>query len=425
MRLLTLRWESRHYTARAAPARGFPARRPTKNARGGGAERTIAAVPAIPIAPMKSLNLPYNPRLDQLRWLAASLVFGFHFLLEYHQQGGLPPVSPWWGIVTQGHTGVGLFFTLSGYLFMQIALHQGAIHYGDFLRNRVLRILPLFLTIFFVALSVGRDKFQPQDLLYVFATNYGLAPTSYTPITGAAWTISLEFSFYLVFPFLARFALERGPGYLARLVGLMAFFKLAAFSVSDKPELMYFSTFVGRFDQFLVGMLAAQLAHGQAPLLRRIAPVAVPVTLLLAVASSALQTAIAPFDGAGKSAYWIVWSLQESVVWSLVIVAWLAFDRRLPGWLERVLVQGGKISFSFYLLHMALLHLLATHFGLVALVPEPRINAVLLLLATYALTWGLATVSYNAIEEPFLGLRRRYGTRGAPAAAPADAQPGA
>ena len=26
---------------------------------------------------MKSLNIPYNPRLDQLRWLAATIVFLF------------------------------------------------------------------------------------------------------------------------------------------------------------------------------------------------------------------------------------------------------------------------------------------------------------------------------------------------------------
>jgi peptidoglycan/LPS O-acetylase OafA/YrhL len=31
---------------------------------------------------MKSLNIAYNPRIDRLRWLAATIVFLFHFLLE-------------------------------------------------------------------------------------------------------------------------------------------------------------------------------------------------------------------------------------------------------------------------------------------------------------------------------------------------------
>ena len=37
---------------------------------------------------MRSLNLPYNPRIDQLRWLAVTLVFLFHFYLEYRGLGG-------------------------------------------------------------------------------------------------------------------------------------------------------------------------------------------------------------------------------------------------------------------------------------------------------------------------------------------------
>jgi peptidoglycan/LPS O-acetylase OafA/YrhL len=32
---------------------------------------------------MQSLNLQYNPRIDQLRWLAATIVFLFHFHLEW------------------------------------------------------------------------------------------------------------------------------------------------------------------------------------------------------------------------------------------------------------------------------------------------------------------------------------------------------
>src|SRR3569833_299504 len=123
---------------------------------------------------MKSLNIAYNPRLDQIRWLAATIVFLFHFQLEYRGLGGAGLASNWWGIVREGHTGVGLFFTLSGFQFMQIALRQQQIVYRDFVRNRFLRIFPLFLVIYLVALSIGRDTFEPQQLLWMFATNLGL-----------------------------------------------------------------------------------------------------------------------------------------------------------------------------------------------------------------------------------------------------------
>lgn len=360
---------------------------------------------------MKSLNIPYNPRIDQLRWLAATIVFLFHFHQEWRVLGGQGLSSPWWGLVTEGHTGVGLFFTLSGFLFMQIALHQKQIVYGDFLRNRFLRIFPLFFTIFLVATSIGRDKFKPEDILYLLTTNLGLAPTSGSVITGAAWCISLEFMFYALFPFLARFTMERGATYLLSLLGLMLFFKFAAFTVNQNSTLMYFSTFVGRFDQFLVGMLAALAYQQYRAGLQRYVLLLLPLALAMAVCSSALQASVAPFGAQPRSNFWIVWSLLESSVWACVILAWVSFQRALPGWLEAVLNHGGKISFSFYLLHMAMLHLLSAWFGMASLTGHPVGDAALMLAGAYGATWALATLSYRTIEEPFLRMRRGYGAK--------------
>ncbi|TWI64342.1 peptidoglycan/LPS O-acetylase OafA/YrhL [Pseudoduganella lurida] len=357
---------------------------------------------------MKSLNIAYNPRIDQLRWLAALIVFLFHFHIEARGHGAPPLAGSWWGIVTEGQTGVGLFFTLSGFLFMQIAQHQKTIVYSDFLRNRILRIMPLFLVVFLLATSIGRDRFQPQDVLYLLTTNLGNSPTSASVVTGAAWCISLEFLFYLVFPFIARFTLEQGPRYLVRLLVLMLLFKLAAYGENGRSTLMYFSTFVGRFDQFLVGMLAATLYPRVQPWLERHAAWLAPLALFLAVANTALQARVAPF-GDTHAPFWITWSLQESVVWAGVIVAWVSLRRALPGWLERALCHGGKVSFSFYLLHAAVIHTLGRTFGLPALTGNAAADTVLLGILVYALTWAIATLSYRTVEEPFLRMRRSYG----------------
>jgi peptidoglycan/LPS O-acetylase OafA/YrhL len=358
---------------------------------------------------MQSLNLQYNPRIDQLRWLAATIVFLFHFALEYRGLGGTVPASPWLALVTEGHTGVGLFFTLSGFLFMQIALAQKTIVYRRFIRNRVLRIAPLFLTIFLVATSIGRDTFQPQDVLYIFATNLGHAPTSGTVITGAAWTISLEFLFYLVFPFLAINTLERGARYLLQLLLLMVFFKLAAYTVNDNSTLMYFCTFVGRFDQFLIGMLAALLYARHAAGWQRHAPWLIVLAAALVICDTAAMHHIAPFGATPKSAFWIGWSLLESAGWALFILAWVAFRPRLPGVLDRVLNHGGKISFSFYLLHMGIVHVLAQRVGAIHPTGRGWLDVVIMFVLCYGATWALASLSYRAIEEPFLRMRGRYG----------------
>ncbi len=358
---------------------------------------------------MRSLNIQYNPRIDQLRWLAATLVFLFHFHLEYRRLGGNGLVNPWTSMIIEGHTGVGLFFTLSGFLFMQIALRQRQIRYGEFLRNRVLRIAPLYVVIFLVATSISRDKFQPQDLLFFFASNLGMPPTSQTVITGAAWTISLEFLFYLVFPFLARFAIERGVRYLAGWLVLLLFFKAAAFTVNTNSTLMYFSTFVGRFDQFIIGMIAAMTYARHEATLRRWAPFLVLASAALVVWNTRLMHVNASFLTAPHASFWIIWTMLESAGWALLILAWVAFKPGFQGPLGRVLSHGGKISFSFYLLHMAVLHVLAEAFGLARPTGIGWLDAAFMAACAYVVTWALATLSFNIVEEPFLRGRRSYG----------------
>jgi peptidoglycan/LPS O-acetylase OafA/YrhL len=77
--------------------------------------------------------------------------------------------------------------------------------------------------------------------------------------------------------------------------------------------------------------------------------------------------------------------------------------------LERALGQGGKVSFSFYLLHMGLLHIFAARVGVVAPTGNAGVDAAIMLAVSYGATWALATLSYHIVEEPFLRMRRNYG----------------
>ncbi|GAB4215044.1 MAG: hypothetical protein Fur007_12340 [Rhodoferax sp.] len=120
---------------------------------------------------MKDINLAHIPQLDHLRLLAALLVFGFHVFHQYFGHWVPSPYAAGFGLITEGHTGVALFFVLSGFLFMSIALQGGDIDYKKFIRNRFLRIFPLFLFFFFVAISVGRDTFRAADVFYLAFSN--------------------------------------------------------------------------------------------------------------------------------------------------------------------------------------------------------------------------------------------------------------
>lgn len=396
-----------------------------------------------------SPNFPWNPRLAHLRCMAALLVLAFH---AFHRFFGLwkPQPQAWpMGWLAEGHTGVSLFFVLSGFLFMRIALHGQAAHepaqsagqqpwrldYWRFVQNRGLRIAPLFLVVFFVAISVGRDKFAAQDVLYVLFSNLGQAPTSNWFMTGAAWTISVEFTFYLVFPFLARFAMAQGPGYLLRLVGLLLLFKLGGFLASERPTHMLYSTLLGRMDQFLIGMLAAlwsvQGWFAASSLKERATSGLAGVHGGWVLAALVLMWALLGAQAHWASYFlpqprqwaWVLWPTVEAAGWAAVIVAYAHWRGSLASllgragiWLERMLEKGGEISFSLYLWHGLVIFLLdelwhrwTVWLGWAPVWPGPwQLQALGMGALVLVLSWGVATWSYRTIEAPFLQLRRRY-----------------
>jgi peptidoglycan/LPS O-acetylase OafA/YrhL len=170
------------------------------------------------------LRAPYAPSsgnegatsLDHLlvlRFFACLLVFLIHvsiFTPHIYDQ-----VWPLWGhnliwiIHAPGQIGVGIFFTLSGYLMAKgFFCHKYELSrdgFRKFLRNRALRIIPLYyFNILVVALFV-----EPRLL-----TNHGVAEiaslatfTYHANATynanQALWTISTEMEFYAVVPILA------------------------------------------------------------------------------------------------------------------------------------------------------------------------------------------------------------------------------
>ena len=357
---------------------------------------------------MKSPNLAHIPALDHLRLLAALLVLVFHTFHLYFGQWQPAPYAAALGLVTEGHTGVSLFFVLSGFLFMTIALQAEHIAYGAFMRNRFLRIFPLFLFFFFVAISLQRDVFKPTDVLYLFFSNLGIAPTSGHFVTGAAWTISVEFTFYLVFPFLARFVRSEGAVYLLRLLALMALVKLAAWGVSGTKH-MFYSTLIGRFDQFLWGMLAALLWQQHAGLLRRHGRWLLVAALAALWLATTVQARFASsFLPEPRQLFWVFWGTAEALLWSGVILTYLGAGIGWPQWLACCMERGGAWSYSLYLWHGMVLFVLHSVVGGWMPFGSVAANALLHFALALPLCLVVAWLSFVTIEQPFLRLRGRY-----------------
>jgi peptidoglycan/LPS O-acetylase OafA/YrhL len=356
---------------------------------------------------MQSRNADYSPEVDHLRLVAAAIVFTFHYFHTFYGgwQAGVAP--RWFALVSEGYTGVSLFFVLSGYIFMVIGRKAGgAVPYGPFLLNRVLRIAPLHLTIVLLAFSIHRDVFAPADLLYAFVTNIGTPPTSRHFITGAAWSISVEFLFYLIFPFLLRFSAD--PWFLWRLILIVLAARWGAFVVSERPTLMIYSTVIGRLDQFLIGMIAATLAPSLAARGRGAAfalAAGAAAALLLALGWQSVHASfLAP---PAKNPIWILWPTIEALLWSALILGYAAWRPRWPARLGPALATAGSWSFSLYMWHALVIVLVQ------ASLPSPVGGSIIWIGAhaalTAAITLAFGALSFRTIEKPFLDMRRSYG----------------
>ena len=139
-------------------------------------------------------------------------------------------------------------------------------------------------------------------------------------------------------------------------------------------------------------------------------------TLLLLVASivvfvnSAVQARYASFFLPNqKQVFWIFWSMLEAGGWALFITGWVSANFALPKWLDRFMLRGGEISFSFYLMHALVIYLTFEAFGVWTISGNAIIDGAIMAGGLYLLTWMAATLSYETIEKPFLGLRGGYG----------------
>ncbi len=151
-------------------------------------------------------NQRYMPGLDGLRAIAVLSVIAFHLGFGW-APGGL--------------LGVGIFFTLSGYLITDILLAQlnsGRIHLARFWGARARRLLPaLFLMLFVVVAWVTVfGPAQPQQFrdavlasaLYVSNWQLIFGDVSYFARFGPPgplnhlWSLAIEEQFYILWPFM-------------------------------------------------------------------------------------------------------------------------------------------------------------------------------------------------------------------------------
>jgi peptidoglycan/LPS O-acetylase OafA/YrhL len=351
---------------------------------------------------MRSTEGIYYSRLDHVRAFAAYLVFMWHFL---HMTPHFPvpyasnPVFPF-ALLDEGHTGVALFMTLSGYLFAKLVGDHG-IDFGNFLWSRTVRLAPLLIVCIAAWCAIAWFAGAPLPLSDI------LGGVLFPTWPRGTWSISIELHFYLLFPLLLLLFRKHGPFALLSVVAFAMLLRYEWWRSYGEAQHIAYWTIVGRIDQFVFGMLFALV-----PIRRNV------INVTAGIAFVSFLILWTEFDRMGgyyhyngtpsPSLLWIFIPTVEAITWGSLIAWYDGTTFKMPAWLDRPLAKVGEWSYSIYLLHFFPIVLLRNIFW-------DRIGSadnffLALIIGNFAFLAFLpvAGLSYTYFEKIFLVYRKHY-----------------
>lgn len=353
----------------------------------------------------------YRPELDALRFFAFLCVFLRHVPLTL----GLDRIFPKQMLEVRdaGGYGVCLFFLLSAYLITELLCRErdesNDVHLKAFYMRRILRIWPLYFA--FLGLGFIFGLMMPHfrvslSRLFAFLLLSGNWYTSLFGWTASPifplWSISVEEQFYLIIPGIMKY-----KGRLAIWAMSLFFFALSYIVLAWMGQRaisvdlgVWTNSFV-QFQFFAVGCMLAMGLRARVPRLRTYWRATIVVAgLMFWMAATNATHHVAAQPGSARLC------LMYALILTGTVLIFLGFLGTKASLIPKPLRYLGQISYGLYVFHYAVadaITAVAKRWPQSGLRSSPFSG-----ILDLALTIGVATLSYQFFERPFLRLKERY-----------------
>lgn len=339
-------------------------------------------------------------RLDYIRAFACYLIFVWHFIYNFNGHTAGPPIFPL-SIFIEGHTGVGIFMTLSGYIFAKL-INNKKINFYLFIYNRILRLIPLMIFVFII---IGIKNYYDGTFHFIKIIKHFFKGFYKSVWPNGGWSITAEIHFYLILPFLLTlFKKLKNKIFLIFLIPLIirSFF----WYFNGQAHTLYWNIF-GHIDEFLLGIFSF---YYRDYFKKKIFIILIIFLLFL------FFFYIFDYKGGfykmpsypSPSLVWIFMPTITGISYG-IIISW--YDNYLVAKANNVSNFFSKIgvySYSIYLLHFFVVDNIAK-FIKSNVVNTDNIYIVLLLsVPSFLFMVPISYLSYNFIESPFLKMKKKY-----------------
>lgn len=361
-------------------------------------------------------SVKYFGSLDALR------AFAIIAVIWQHCPGLAPGLVPF---TNTGASGVALFFALSGFLITTLLLREesrtGGIDLRAFYARRALRIFPLYYAVLglYTAIVIATEHNAAGRLFlhnlpyYATYTNNWFVDLIVNEdgqrrvIFIFAWSLATEEQFYLLWPWVMKYARRSWAvglliATIAMDVGLSATLGTAETPATPGERVLRIATSAST--EICCGVLLALALHSRAGFgwLWAVAgkwwsaPLAAP--LALAAAMAAPQ----------PTPWW--YCVQGAALCFLLASCVIREDHGLT-WLlwSRALARIGVVSYGMYMLHMLSVNTVELGMGKLGF-EDPMVRFVIAVVVAYA----AAEASFRVFEAPMLKFKRRFAPRAAP-----------